>query len=114
VVVDLEYLLLVGRQLGHGSLERADDGVGVGSEGDARRALLDGFHGVFDLSRMERRIVRMAAAEAARAGGGREIKSGGGSEIQGTVHSARLYLFTRRRIEKGRECTRTTTNETLT
>mmetsp|Transcript_44677 Transcript_44677/g.95070 ORF Transcript_44677/g.95070 Transcript_44677/m.95070 type:complete len:295 (-) Transcript_44677:81-965(-) len=49
VIVDLEYLLLVGGQLGHGALERADDRVGVGAEGDARGSLLHGLHGVLHL-----------------------------------------------------------------
>mmetsp|Transcript_35856 Transcript_35856/g.85484 ORF Transcript_35856/g.85484 Transcript_35856/m.85484 type:complete len:313 (-) Transcript_35856:36-974(-) len=49
VVVDLEYLLLVGRELGHGPLERADHRVRVGPEGYARRSLLYRLHRVFDL-----------------------------------------------------------------
>ena len=39
VGVDLQYLLLVGRQLGDRPLEGADDGVGRGADADARRSL---------------------------------------------------------------------------
>lgn len=49
VVVDLEDLLLVGGELGIGLVDAGQHDVGLGSEPNRRRALLDGFHGVLHL-----------------------------------------------------------------
>ncbi len=49
MVVDFENFLLVAGEFRDASLQRAEDGVGGGAQGDAGGALLDGFHGIFDL-----------------------------------------------------------------
>lgn len=49
VVVDLENLLLVGRELGAGLVDACQDDVGLGSEADRGRALLHRLHRVLHL-----------------------------------------------------------------
>ncbi|VEU38378.1 unnamed protein product [Pseudo-nitzschia multistriata] len=66
VVVDLEELLLVARQLAHRPLEGPQDDVGAALDAHAGRSLLDGFHGVFDLRRgaVEERAKRNRAKQS--------------------------------------------------
>lgn len=49
MVINLDKLLLVGRELSRRALEGQQDGVRFGAQADSCRALLDGFLGVFNL-----------------------------------------------------------------
>lgn len=54
VVINLEDLLLVGRELGIGLVDAGQHNVGLGSEPYRRRALLHGLHGVLHLEQPPR------------------------------------------------------------
>ncbi len=49
MIVNFENFLLMTGEFRDASFECTEDGVGGGSQGDAGGALLDGFHGIFDL-----------------------------------------------------------------
>lgn len=65
VVVDFENFLLMTREFGDGTFERAEDRVGGGSEGDAGRSLFDGLHGILDLC-IDNERERVRARESGR------------------------------------------------
>lgn len=58
VVVDLEDLALVGREVRGGLVDGGENDVGGGAEADGGSPLLDGLHGVFYLEQTPRRAPR--------------------------------------------------------
>lgn len=66
MVVNVDQLLLVRRELASRALEGEEDGMGTGAQSDSRTSLLDGLERVLDLMQLALRRLGLATTSIHR------------------------------------------------